>query len=499
MLKIFNSLTGQKEEFKPIKPPTKSARGTVGLYVCGMTVYDFCHIGHARVMIVFDMVVRYLRSLHYPVHYVRNITDIDDKIIQRAREQNIPISELTTRFIKEMNTDAAALGILTPTKQPRATEHIPQIISMIGRLLEKKYAYIAANGDVFYKVSAFKDYGKLSGRKIDELRAGSRVAIQEAKTDPLDFVLWKARPSDEAGDEAIWESPWGYGRPGWHIECSAMSMLHLGECFDIHGGGHDLQFPHHENEIAQAEGVTGKPFVKFWMHNGFVKVDEEKMSKSLGNFFTVREVLKKYHPEVVRFFILSSHYRSPLNYSTANLDEAKAALSRLYGALRAAEDGVKQYDIEQANKRSSEPPKPYGDFDLNATPLSDDQFYAEFHAYMDDDFHTPKAISVLHELAHQLNQCADKNTKESADFASMLQRLGKILGLLQLSPQEFFQAKTDSTNDGLDDAAIQQMIDERQQAKASKDYAKSDQIRDRLLANKIKLEDTAEETIWRRL
>ncbi|MCK5667656.1 MAG: cysteine--tRNA ligase, partial [Gammaproteobacteria bacterium] len=324
MLRIFNTLTGKKQEFKPIEP------GKVRMYVCGMTVYDFCHVGHARVLVVFDMVTRYMRSLGLDVNYVRNITDIDDKIIKRANENDEDISELTERFISAMNEDAASLGVVSPDAEPKATEHMPQIISMIERLIEKQYAYAADNGDVFYDVSAFDGYGKLSGKVIDELRAGERVEVQEAKDDPLDFVLWKASKPNEPS----WDSPWGPGRPGWHIECSAMSTHCLGEHFDIHGGGQDLQFPHHENEIAQSEGATGKTFVNLWMHNGFVRIDEEKMSKSLNNFFTVREVLGKYKAEEIRFFILASHYRSPLNYSLNNLDEARAALKGLYTSLR---------------------------------------------------------------------------------------------------------------------------------------------------------------------
>ncbi|MEE9160625.1 MAG: cysteine--tRNA ligase, partial [Gammaproteobacteria bacterium] len=400
MLRIFNSLTGKKQEFKPIEP------GKVRMYVCGMTVYDFCHIGHARVMVVFDMVSQYMRSIGLDVTYVRNITDIDDKIINRANENGEDISDLTARFISAMNEDAASLGVKSPDAEPKATEHMSQIISMIEKLIENKYAYAADNGDVFYDVSAFSDYGKLSGKKIDELRAGERVEVQEAKDDPLDFVLWKASKPNEPD----WASPWGPGRPGWHIECSAMSTHCLGDHFDIHGGGQDLQFPHHENEIAQSEGATGKPFVNLWMHNGFVRVDEEKMSKSLNNFFTVREVLKKYKPEEIRFFILASHYRSPLNYSLNNLDEARAALKGLYTSLRG----------------------------INIQDEVDAAYLTRFNQVMDDDFNTPKAIALLHELAREINRIKDSDSAKTqaekvTKHASTLKTLAGILGLLEES------------------------------------------------------------------
>ena len=402
MLKIHNTLTGRKEEFRPISP------GKVRLYVCGMTVYDYCHLGHARFMVVFDMVTRFLRSRGLEVTYARNITDIDDKIIKRANENNESIEALTARFIKYMNEDTVALGILPPDLEPRATGHIAAIIALIQRLAERGLAYSAANKDVYFKVSAFPGYGKLSGKKPDELRAGARVEIQEAKDDPLDFVLWKAAKPGEPQ----WDSPWGPGRPGWHIECSAMAMQCLGEHFDIHGGGMDLQFPHHENEIAQSEGATGNPFVNVWMHNGFVRLDDQKMSKSLGNFFTVREVLAKYRPEVVRFFMLSSHYRSPVNYTDENLEEAKSSLERLYTALRdAVTDGERDTSAE-----------------------------VEFHAAMDDDFNTPRAIAVLHNLARDLNRMPDKQSSDAKRLAVTLKHLGGALGLLQANPVEYLQA-----------------------------------------------------------
>ena len=465
MLRIFNSLTGKKQEFKPIEP------GKVRMYVCGMTVYDFCHIGHARVMVVFDMVSQYMRSIGLDVTYVRNITDIDDKIINRANENGEDISDLTARFISAMNEDATSLGVKSPDAEPKATEHMSQIISMIEKLIENKYAYAADNGDVFYDVSAFSDYGKLSGKKIDELRAGERVEVQEAKDDPLDFVLWKASKPNEPD----WASPWGPGRPGWHIECSAMSTHCLGDHFDIHGGGQDLQFPHHENEIAQSEGATGKPFVNLWMHNGFVRVDEEKMSKSLNNFFTVREVLKKYKPEEIRFFILASHYRSPLNYSLNNLDEARAALKGLYTSLR----GINIQD------------------EVNAAYLT------RFNEVMDDDFNTPKAIALLHELAREINRIKDSDSAKTQDekvkkLASTLKTLAGILGLLEESPDEYLKRGVSIDTSGLSDDEIQSLVAKREQARKDKDFTESDRIRDLLTTEGIVLEDTADGTLWQR-
>jgi len=465
VLNIYNSLTGEKQEFRPIEP------GKVRMYVCGMTVYDFCHLGHARVMVVFDMVVRYMRSLGLDVNYVRNITDIDDKIIKRANENSEDISELTARFIIAMNEDATALGVESPDAEPRATEHIAQTISMIERLIENKYAYAADNGDVFYDVSAFSGYGKLSGKKIAELRAGERVEVQEAKDDPLDFVLWKASKPNEPN----WESPWGSGRPGWHIECSAMSTHCLGEHFDIHGGGQDLQFPHHENEIAQSEGATGKTFVNLWMHNGFVRVDDEKMSKSLNNFFTVREVLKKHKPEEIRFFILASHYRSPLNYALANLDEARSALKGLYTSLR----GISTND------------------DV------DEDYLTRFNEVMDDDFNTPKAVALLHELAHEINRIKDNEPagaqeEKAKKLASTLKMLAGILGFLQDSPEEFLKRGVGTDKSGLSDEEIQSLIEQREQARKDKDFAEADRIRDLLTSQGISLEDAAEGTIWQR-
>lgn len=460
MLKIYNSYSKQKEEFKPIVP------GKVGMYVCGMTVYDLCHLGHARVLVVFDMVTRYLRHHGYEVNYVRNVTDVDDKIIQRANENGEDISALTQRFIEAMHEDAAALGVLPPDEEPRATTSMGDIIAMIQTLVEKGFAYPADNGDVYYDVSKFETYGRLSGKKIDELRSGERVAVDEHKDDPLDFVLWKAAKPDEP----YWESPWGNGRPGWHIECSAMSTCCLGNHFDIHGGGQDLQFPHHENEIAQSEACTGEKFVNMWMHNGFVRIDDEKMSKSLGNFFTVREILERYRPEDVRYFILASHYRSPLNYSDKMLDSAGAALTRLYTALRGVE--------------VSEP----GDVGAD--------YIQRFNDAMDEDFNTPEAIAVLFDLANQVNKVRSKDAPTAAALASTLKQLAGVIGLLQDDPEHYLQSGQSA--DGLSNDDIDSMIQQRQQAKADKNWAEADRIRDELKDQGVILEDKGADTTWRR-
>ena len=464
MLKIYNSLTGRKDTFEPIEP------GKVRMYVCGMTVYDYCHLGHARVLVVFDIVARYLRFCGYNLHYVRNVTDIDDKIIKRAEENGEPFGTLTQRFIEAMHEDAAALGVLPPDEEPRATGHMQQILDMIQTLLDKGYAYVGRNGDVYYDVSRFKDYGRLSGKQLEDLRAGARVEVEEAKDDPLDFVLWKmAKPG-----EPSWKSPWGPGRPGWHIECSAMSTHCLGNHFDIHGGGQDLQFPHHENEIAQSEAATGEHFVNMWMHNGFVRVDDEKMSKSLGNFFTIREILQQYDPEVVRYFILASHYRSPLNYSDASLENARAALSRLYTAIR---------DV------------PKGD----SEGIGDDPMRRRFFEAMDDDFNTPVALSVLFDLARELNRQKGASPKQAMATGALLRELGAALGLLGNDPEAFLKpgGLATAAGDSLDiDALVQQRLD----ARKDKNWAEADRIRDRLRELGIELEDTPQgETIWRRL
>jgi cysteinyl-tRNA synthetase len=429
------------------------------MYVCGMTVYDYCHLGHARVLIVFDIVRRWLRASGYRVTYVRNVTDIDDKIIRRAAENGEPIEALTARFIRFMEEDAAALGVEPPDAEPRATAYVPQMIDMIGRLEANRLAYRASSGDVNFAVRRFSGYGRLSGKSLDELRAGERVEVDAAKEDPLDFVLWKrSKP-----DEPRWPSPWGEGRPGWHIECSAMSCQLLGQHFDIHGGGEDLQFPHHENEIAQSEGANGSKFVNYWMHNGFVRVDEQKMSKSLGNFFTVREILARYDAEVVRFFILRAHYRSPLNYSDAHLDDAKAALTRLYTALRDHPATEARVDWAEAHAR-------------------------RFKAAMDDDFGTPEAVAELHQLANEAFQ-------GSAAAARQLKALGGVLGLLQRDPDEFLKGKPG----GVSEAWIDERIAARQAARKAKNYAEADRIRQELLERGIVLEDKSGITTWRRM
>jgi cysteinyl-tRNA synthetase len=459
-LKIYNTLAREKQTFVPIEP------GKARVYVCGMTVYDYCHLGHARVMVVFDMVQRWLRASGLDVTYVRNITDIDDKIIKRAVENNESVSRLTQRFIDAMDEDAAALGVQKPDHEPRATQYVPQMLSLIGQLEGRGLAYRASDGDVNYSVRDFPGYGKLSGKSLDDLRAGERVELNTGKRDPLDFVLWKASKESEP-EEVKWESPWGKGRPGWHIECSAMSSDLLGEHFDIHGGGEDLQFPHHENEIAQSEGAHQHAFVNYWMHNGFIRVDNEKMSKSLGNFFTIRDVLTKYDAEVVRFFILRAHYRSPLNYSDVHLDDAKSALTRLYTALKDAQADDKALDTEEAHA-------------------------CRFAEAMNDDFNTPIAVAVLFDLANEVNR-----TKDAA-MARQLQRLAGVIGLLQRSPQEFLQAGPSGTNEqGEEQIAAQ--IEARAAAKRAKNFAEADRIRSALLEAGIVLEDKPGGlTEWRR-
>lgn len=453
-LRIYNTLSRALEAFSPIEP------GHVRMYVCGMTVYDLCHLGHARSMVAFDVVQRWLRASGNRVTYVRNITDIDDKIIRRAVENGETIRSLTDRMIDALHQDADALGIERPTHEPRATEYVPQMLSMIGRLQDKGLAYQGSDGDVNFAVRKFPGYGKLSGKSLDELQAGERVAVQDGKQDPLDFVLWKsAKPSEP--DEVKWASPWGAGRPGWHIECSAMGCEMLGESFDIHGGGADLQFPHHENEIAQSEGATGEPFSQVWMHNGFINVDNEKMSKSLGNFFTIRDVLKEYDAETVRFFVVRSHYRSPLNYSDVHLNDARGALKRLYTALSLVAPAEVAIDWNH--------------------PAA-----ARFKAAMDEDFGTPEAVAVLFELA------AEVNRSKSAETAGLLKALAGCLGLLQGDPQAFLQAGAAD----VDAAAIEAQIAARAAAKAAKDWAEADRIRKALLEQGIVLKDSPAGTTW---
>jgi len=459
MLKIYNTLVREKQEFVPIEP------GKVRMYVCGMTVYDYCHLGHARVLVVFDMVQRWLRGSGFEVTYVRNITDIDDKIIRRAQENGETIGELTNRFIGFMNEDSEALGVERPDHEPRATEYVPQMLDLINQLEQNGLAYKANDGDVNFSVRKFPGYGKLSGKSLDDLRAGERVDVDQAKHDPLDFVLWKHAKEGEP----CWESPWGKGRPGWHIECSAMSSDLLGKHFDIHGGGQDLQFPHHENEIAQSEGAHNCNFVNYWMHNGFVRVDDEKMSKSLGNFFSIREVLKKYDSEVVRFFILRAHYRSPLNYSDMHLDDARQALGRLYTSLKAVPADEAMVDWSEAHAQ-------------------------RFKMAMDDDFNTPEACAVLFDLASEVNR------GKSPALASQLKALAGLLGLLKRDPQTFLQAtpSRSEANGEFSTSRIEALIADRTAAKKNKDFSAADRLRAELLEAGIVLEDGAQGTTWRR-
>ncbi|MBX9936052.1 MAG: cysteine--tRNA ligase [Burkholderiaceae bacterium] len=452
-LRIYNTLSRALEAFSPLEP------GHVRMYVCGMTVYDLCHLGHARSMVAFDVVQRWLKASGLRVSYVRNITDIDDKIIQRAVQNGESIRHLTDRMIDALHQDADALGIERPSHEPRATDYVPQMLSLIGQLQDKGLAYPAGNGDMNYAVRKFVGYGKLSGKSLDELNAGERVAVQDGKHDPLDFVLWKsAKPTEPA--EVQWDSPFGKGRPGWHIECSAMGCALLGQTFDIHGGGADLQFPHHENEIAQSEGASGQPLARFWMHNGFINIDNEKMSKSLGNFFTIRDVLQQYDAETVRFFVVRSHYRSPLNYSDVHLNDARAALKRLYTAL-------------------AEVPAADVAIDWN------DPYAARFKAAMDEDFGTPDAVAVLFDLASEANR------SKSPQVAGLLKALGGILGLLQTPAQDFLQAGS-----SLDASAIEAHIAARAAAKAAKNWAEADRIRKELQAQGIVLKDSPTGTSW---
>ncbi|RUO65744.1 cysteinyl-tRNA synthetase [Pseudidiomarina planktonica] len=462
---IYNTLTRQKEEFKPITP------NKVGLYVCGVTIYDYCHIGHARTYVSFDVVVRYLRASGYDVTYVRNITDVDDKIIRRAAENNESIGAVTERYTAAMHEDFDALNLTRPDIEPTVTAHMDDIIQMIDDLLAQKAAYVADSGDVLFDVSAFKAYGRLSKQNLEQLQAGARVDVAAGKEDPLDFVLWKRAKADEPS----WESPWGAGRPGWHIECSAMNKRHLGAHFDIHGGGSDLMFPHHENEVAQSCCANQTDYVNVWMHSGMVQVDEVKMSKSLGNFFTIREVLKQYDAETVRYFLLSSHYRSQLNYSADNLDQARAGLERLYTALR---------DVDSAtpDEALAEP------------------FRARFKAAMDDDFNVPETLPVLFDIARELNRCKADSPLVAQQLAGLLVQLGEILGILQQPAEQFLQqsgGQQDSTD--VDTAAIEALIERRNQARKNKDWAAADVARDELTAMGIELEDGPQGTRWRRI
>ena len=485
MLHIYNTLTRRKEPFRPLTPER------VGMYVCGMTVYDYCHLGHARMLLVFDVVARYLRHRGYRLTYVRNITDVDDKIIARAEENGEPIEALTARFIAAMHEDCEALGILPPDREPRATEYVEGMLALISDLVEKGYAYLGEGGDVCFEIARFPEYGKLSGNRVEALRAGARVDVDESKAAAVDFVLWKAAKPGEPW----WPSPWGPGRPGWHIECSAMSMANLGEEFDIHGGGADLVFPHHECEIAQSEASTGKRFANVWMHNAFVRVDGDKMSKSLGNFFTIRDILARHSGEVVRYYLLTSHYRSPLNHRAGRLGEAEQALRRLYGALRGLPD-------------PSVAPVPAED---PAAGLED-----RFRKAMDDDFNTPEALAALHELASEVNRRRDRDPRAAGAAASLLKRSGSVLGLLEADPDAVFQAPlagaaatgvataegelpgTPPSSPGLPADEIERRIVARADARQARDFATADRIRDELAAARIVLEDGPGGTTWRR-
>ena len=460
MLKIYNTLSRQKEEFKPIHA------GQIGMYVCGITVYDLCHIGHGRTFVAFDVVSRYLRYVGYQLKYVRNITDIDDKIIKRANENGESIETLTNRMIAEMHKDFDALGILPPDLEPRATRHIEEIIELVQRLIERKHAYVADNGDVMFDVLSDKGYGVLSRQDLDQLQAGARVEITEIKRNPMDFVLWKmSKP-----DEPAWNSPWGNGRPGWHIECSAMNCKQLGNHFDIHGGGSDLMFPHHENEVAQSTCAHDGEYVNYWMHSGMVMIDREKMSKSLGNFFTVRDVLKHYDAETVRYFLMSGHYRSQLNYGEDNLNQARAALERLYTALRHT--------------------------DASATPAGGEEFEARFRTAMDDDFNTPEAYSVFFDMAREVNRLKTEDKAASDALAAKLRQLANVLGILQQDPEQFLQSSAQVNDDEV--AEIEHWVKARSDARAAKDWAQADVARDKLNELGVIVEDGPQGSSWRR-
>ncbi|WP_369788811.1 cysteine--tRNA ligase [Rouxiella sp. WC2420] len=461
MLKIFNTLSRQKEEFKPIHA------GKIGMYVCGITVYDLCHIGHGRTFVSFDVVARYLRFLGYSLKYVRNITDIDDKIIKRAAENVEGFNDLTDRMIAEMHADFDSLGILPPDLEPRATHHIPEIVEIVQQLIDRDHAYVAVNGDVMFSVASDPNYGLLSRQDLDQLQAGARVEVADVKRNPMDFVLWKMSKEGEPS----WNSPWGNGRPGWHIECSAMNCKQLGSHFDIHGGGSDLMFPHHENEIAQSTCAHDGPYVNTWMHSGMVMIDREKMSKSLDNFFTVRDVLKYYDAESVRYFLMSGHYRSQLNYSEENLKLARTSMERLYTALRGT--------------------------DANAKPAGGEEFEARFRSAMDDDFNTPEAYSVLFDMARDINRLKSENLQAASGLAAELRRLAGVLGLLTQDPEQFLQSGAQA-DDNDEVAEIETLIKQRKDARASKDWALADQARDRLNEMGIVLEDGASGTTWRR-
>lgn len=459
VLRIYNTLVQKKEVFVPMEP------GKIKMYVCGLTTYDYCHIGHARMLVAFDVIVRYLRVKGYEVTYIRNITDIDDKILNRAKENEEDFNDLTNRYIAATREDEESLGVLQPDQEPRATEHIEEIIALISNLIGKDFAYRVDSGDVYYSVKQFPGYGKLSKKNPEELLAGARIEVGELKRDPRDFALWKASADGQVG----WDSPWGYGRPGWHIECSAMAGCALGETFDIHGGGTDLQFPHHENEIAQSEAAHGKQFVRTWMHNGSVRVDDEKMSKSLDNFFTVREVMKQYVPEVIRYFLIASHYRSPINYSDQSLKQAEVALERFYTSLKGR-------DID------------------SAMDLTNSRYEKAFFTAMDDDFNTPEALGALFDLVREVNRQKDSDEKYANQLAALLVRLGGVLGILQSPAEVFLQG---GVSEELDTEEIERLIAQRRAARQNKDWALADEIRDKLTAMKVVVEDSAAGVGWR--
>jgi cysteinyl-tRNA synthetase len=485
-VRVYNTMSKKKEELVPLH------EGRIGMYACGVTVYDLCHIGHARSAVVFDVIYRYLRYRGYEVTYVRNFTDVDDKIINRAREEGVGFEEIATRYIEEFYADMGALGLQEPTVEPKATEHIAEMIELVQRLIEKGHAY-EANGDVYYAVESFPEYGKLSKRSLDEMQAGARVEVDEKKRNPLDFALWKAAKPGEPS----WASTWGQGRPGWHIECSAMSQKYLGDTLDIHGGGKDLIFPHHENEIAQAEGATGRPFVRYWLHNGFVNIEKEKMSKSLGNFLTIKEILKEYHPEVVRLFLLSRHYRSPVDYSTQGMQEARRNLERFYQTLAGTEDKLDTQEGKGIDTKGGFTPEEMAAF-RRAEGFTD-----RFAEAMDDDFNTARALAALFELGHDLNRLL----QDPSPHAPQVLRAGReafavageVLGIFQEDPQAFLEAERERKTEKLSLAPeeIEKLIAERDEARKNKDWARADEIRDHLASQGIVLEDTSKGTTWR--
>ena len=484
-LRVYNTMTKKKEEFVPLQ------EGRIGMYACGVTVYDLCHIGHARSAVVFDVIYRYLLYKGYKVTYVRNFTDVDDKIIKRAQEEGVSTGEIATRYIKEFYADMGALGLKDPTVEPKATEQIPEMIALVQRLIEKGHAY-QVEGDVYYAVESFHEYGKLSRRSLDEMQAGARVEVDEKKRNPLDFALWKtAKPG-----EPSWESPWGRGRPGWHIECSAMSQKYLGDTLDIHGGGKDLIFPHHENEIAQAEGATGRPFVRFWLHNGFVNIEKEKMSKSLGNFLTIKEILKGYHPEVVRLFLLSRHYRSPIDFSSQGMEEAHQNLERFYKTLAGIDEAI-------AQEKATEPvPEGFSAEEMAAYRRAE-EFTSQFEEAMDDDFNTAVAIAALFELSHDLNRILQDATSHASQVLQKgreaFAAAGEVLGIFQEEPHAFLEAERERKTEKLSLAPeeIERLIKEREKARKNKAWSRADEIRDHLASQGIVLEDGPRGTTWR--